>query len=335
MLRSITFALISLLFCMEGHAAQHSGSADRRSQPRPLTYNADEINGSDQPEIAEGARGSAVLRAQILLDRAHFSCGQIDGNFGANLKKTVTAYQGDRGLEPTGKVDTTMWESLNADTAPALTTYTISDADQKGPFVSVPNDLMEQAHLPYLGFASPADELGERFHASPELLKALNRGADFTKVGQEIAVPNVVVMPPAGVVTRIEVSKSESSVRIYDRSGKLLSFYMATLGSTHDPLPLGNWKVTAVERNPSFHYDARLFWDAPDPGDRAIIKPGPRNPVGVAKIGISKPHYGIHGTPDASKIGHTFSHGCIRLANWDAWELASLVKRGLPVILKE
>jgi lipoprotein-anchoring transpeptidase ErfK/SrfK len=332
---TLAIALLPLIIGMEAHGAQPRGSADRSVAPHPRAYEAADINRSDQPELDKGATGSAVARAQILLDRAHFSCGQIDGNFGANLQRTVTAYQQDRNLAQTGKVDAATWSLLNGDTAPALTSYVITEDDEKGPFVALPNDIMEQAKLPYPGYASPLDELGERFHTSPQLLQALNRGADFTAAGQQITVPNVVTMPPSGSAARVDVSAGESSVRVYDGDGKLMAFYMATIGSSHDPLPLGDWKVTTVVRNPTFHYDATLFWDAPNKDDRATVKPGPRNPVGLAKVGISKPNYGIHGTPDASKIGHTFSHGCIRLPNWDALELSSLVKRGMPVILKD
>ncbi len=332
---TLVFALLPLVIGVEAYGSQPHGRADRKVTPRPQAYDAGDINKSDQPELDKDATGSAVARAQILLDRAHFSCGQIDGNFGANLQRTITAYQQDRNLERTGRVDAATWSSLNGDTAPALTRYVITEDDEKGPFVELPSDVMEQAKLPYPGYASPLDELGERFHASPQLLQTLNRGIDFAAAGQQITVPNVVTMPPSGAAARVEVSAGESSVRVYDDGGKLMAFYMATIGSSHDPLPLGDWKVTTVVRNPTFHYDAALFWDAPNKDDRATVKPGPRNPVGLAKVGISKPHYGIHGTPDASKIGHTFSHGCIRLANWDALELASLVKQGMPVILKE
>lgn len=304
-------------------------------QPRAVTYDAAEINNPNQPELQEKDRGADVVRAQILLDRAHFSCGAIDGEFGSNLSTTVLAYQHDRQLQTTGRIDTATWAALNADSAPAVTNYTITGDDEKGPFVSVPSDMLAQAKLPYLGYASPLDELSERFHSAPALMKALNPKADFSDVGQQLTVPNVMTMPPQGEAARIIVSKQEKSVRVYDANGHLLAFYMATIGSYHDPLPIGDWKVTRVERNPKFYYDANLFWDAPDPGARATIQPGPRNPVGVAKIGISKPHYGIHGTPDATKIGHNFSHGCIRLPNWDASELASLAKPGMPVILKE
>jgi lipoprotein-anchoring transpeptidase ErfK/SrfK len=165
----------------------------------------------------------------------------------------------------------------------------------------------------------------------------LNPGADFAKAGQQLTVPNVLVMPPggAGSVAKVVVSKTESSVRAYGGDGKLLAFYVATIGSDHDPLPIGDWKINGVYRNPVFHYNATLFWDASDKNERAEIKPGPRNPVGVVWIDLSKEHYGIHGTPSPSMIGHATSHGCIRLTNWDASELAGMVNKGTDATLQE
>jgi lipoprotein-anchoring transpeptidase ErfK/SrfK len=194
--------------------------------------------------------------------------------------------------------------------------------------------MFEQAKLPALGFASAAEELGERFHVAPAVLKALNPGADFSKAGQQILAPNVMTLPP-GMAARVEVSRSESSVRAYDDQGRLLAFYVATIGSDHDPLPIGEWKIRGVARNPKFHYNPDLFWDAKPDDTRATIQPGPNNPVGVVWIDLSKDHYGIHGTPEPSRVGHTLSHGCIRLTNWDAAELASMVKPGVPALLKE
>jgi lipoprotein-anchoring transpeptidase ErfK/SrfK len=300
----------------------------------PMTLDAAAINNPIQPQIERGAKGSAVVRAQILLDRAHFSCGEIDASFGSNFQKTVAAYQDDRKLPVTNSVDDATWAALNADTAPALVSVTIAPEDEAGPFQELPKDLMKQASLPSLGYASPLEELAERFHASPALLQALNPGADFTKIGQQLNVPNTITMPP-GKAEMIVVSKSESSVRASGADGKLLAFYIATLGSEHDPLPIGTWEINGVQRNPVFHYNAQLFWDAHDPNEKAEIKPGPRNPVGLVWIDVSKQHYGIHGTPTPSQIGHASSHGCIRLTNWDALELASMVKKGTQVALKE
>jgi len=323
-LRCVTFSLL-LGAVLSGLAAG--------AQPH-LMVDAGAIGNPNQPDLSAGDRGSGIVRAQILLARAHFSCGEIDGNFGTNLQKTVTAFQGDRKLPVTGAVDAVTWAALNADTAPVLMDYSIAAEDEAGPFAAIPSKMLDQAKLPFLGYSSPLEELAERFHAAPRLLQALNPGADFGRAGQVLQVPNVLTMPPAQAVS-VVVSKAESSVRAYDASGKLLVFYVATTGSQHDPLPLGSWKIMGQRRNPDFHYNARLFWDAKDPHEKAVIKPGPNNPVGLVWIDLSKDHYGIHGTPDPSRIGHTSSHGCIRLTNWDALELASIVKPGMPAILKE
>jgi lipoprotein-anchoring transpeptidase ErfK/SrfK len=144
----------------------------------------------------------------------------------------------------------------------------------------------------------------------------------------------VLTMPP-GEAARVLVSRGESSVRAYDAGGKLLAFYVATTGSDHDPLPVGEWKIRGVRRDPKFHYNAKLFWDAKNTADRATIQAGPNNPVGLVWIDLSKDHYGIHGTPEPGSVGHAYSHGCIRLTNWDALELAAMVKPNTPATLQE
>jgi len=284
--------------------------------------------------IGPNAKGSAVVRAQILLDRAHFSCGEIDGDYGSNLEKTVSAFQRARDLPVNGAIGPETWAALNADTAPALFSYMIAQADVAGPFVNVPASLEEQAKLPFLGYESALEGLGEKFHASPALLKALNPDSTFDKEGEVILAPSVTA-PSPGHAASVVVSKSDSSVTALDAEGKVLSFYVATIGSEHDPLPIGDWKIKGVTHNPIFHYDPQLFWNA-DPTDQKVeIKPGPRNPVGVVWIDLSKEHYGIHGTSAPGKVGHSESHGCIRLTNWDAFELSHMVKPGTPAILKE
>lgn len=330
-----TFALIVTAgLSAEADAGKQRGHADRAVLQRRPAFDAASINNPSQPNVAPGHTGSGVVRAQILLSRAHFSCGEIDGNFGSNLRKTLAAYQQERQLPATGIVDAATWAALNADTAPALIDYTITAEDEEGPFVPVPADLMEQAKLPALGYASPLEELAERFRASPGLLQALNSRTGFAKAELTVTVPNVLGMPP-GKAANVVVSKSESSVRAYDAEGKLLAFYAATIGSEHDPLPVGDWKIRGVGRNPEFHYTASLFWDSKSPDEKAVIPAGPNNPVGSVWIDLSKEHYGIHGTPEPSMIGHATSHGCIRLTNWDAMELAAIVKPGTPVALKE
>jgi lipoprotein-anchoring transpeptidase ErfK/SrfK len=148
-------------------------------------------------------------------------------------------------------------------------------------------------------------------------------------------VPNVLGTTPLPKAGKIVVSKNRSVLVLQDAAGKPIAQYPASTGSEHDPLPIGTWKVQGVLKNPSYHYNPQLFWDA-SPGDRkATIQPGPNNPVGVAWIDLSKPHYGIHGTPVPATIGKTESHGCIRLTNWSAAEVAQLVAAGTEVDLVE
>jgi len=300
---------------------------------------------------ARPAAALTALATQVALDRAGFSPGTLDGSAGPSTKKALEAYRN---------------ANEGSDPAPieATTKYVITDGDVAGPFEpNIPAELPEQANLPALPYKTIVEALAERFHATPALLQRLNPGAQFA-AGEEITVPNVVpmVLPavqppkpatpaPKGTSGRtneapvsaappkpdvvVTVAKATSALTVTDASGKVLMYAPVTTGSEHDPLPIGEWKVNGVSLNPPFRYSPELFWDADPSHTKALLQPGPNNPVGLVWIDLSKEHYGIHGSPEPSTVGKTASHGCVRLTNWDALKLAGLVKPGTRVVFTE
>ncbi len=280
-----------------------------------------------------GAAGQ--LRAQVLLERAHYSPGEIDGLGGGNTRRAIAGFQRGHGLEASGQLDAPTWDALNAQ-APeqVLATVTLSAEDVAGRFVAIPDDMMEQARLPALDYASLDESLGERFHASPALLHALNPQTDFV-AGAQLLVPNLSGMTALPKAAKLVVDRSDSTVALLDGSDAVLAQYPASTGSGHDPLPLGAWKVESVVTDPTFHYSPELFWDADPAHAKATLAAGPNNPVGVAWIDLSKDHYGIHGTPEPAQVGKTQSHGCIRMTNWSVRDVVQAVAAGVPVLLQE
>ena len=287
-----------------------------------------------QDVVRQGAPRHAILRAQVLLEHAHFSVGEIDAAYGANMRRAVAAFQLARALTPSGQVDAATWAALNADAAPVLVSYVLTAEDVAGPFTPVPSSMMDKATLGALNYSSLPEELGEKFHVSPKLLGELNPGRSIANAGDEITVPNILYSALPQVREVIVDAADRSLSVIDDASGNVFARYPATTGSAHDPLPVGTWRITGIGHYSPFHYNPKLFWDAAATDRPSTIAPGPNNPVGVVWIDLSKEHYGIHGTPEPALIGRTQSHGCIRLTNWSAEELSQMVKYGTPVELR-
>jgi lipoprotein-anchoring transpeptidase ErfK/SrfK len=299
--------------------------------PRALTLQ--EVNAAEFKPTAKASQ-AINIKAQVLLDRASFSPGAIDGRDGDNFENALRAYQKKNALEPSGKLNKETWDKLAQSTEPALIEYTITAADVKGPFAEeIPNKLVEKAKLKRLDYTSAAEMLAERFHMDQDLLEALNRGKDLDKAGTAILVANVNVKPVAlgASPAKIEVDKQNNVLRVFAKDGALLAAYPASVGSEEKPAPSGTLKVVRIAHNPTYTYDPAFKFKGVKAAEKLHIAAGPNNPVGLVWIALDQKTYGIHGTSEPSRVGKVDSHGCVRLTNWDALALAKMVKKGTVV----
>ena len=317
---------------------------------------------SGQPAAARHgpvAVDMAVLHVQVILDHLGFSPGVLDGRRGMSFTAAIKGFQESQGLSKTGTLDTPTLAALDRYAAWTPTrTLVLSKQALAGPYINpIPHDEDKQAKLPGLYYRSPMEKLAEMFHTTPEVLLALNSPETRLTPGTRVVFPNALPTSrnyPADLpaewrktlnmlnvdanepqAAKIVVDKSESVLKVYDGRDKLVAQFQVTTGSTHDPLPIGHWKINGPDYNPKFAYNPNLFWDAKAGDSKAMLPPGPNGPVGVVWLDLSKEHYGIHGTPEPQLIGRTQSHGCVRLANWNAARLSLMVKPGTPVVFQE
>ena len=311
--------------------ARPSHSASHAAPPlAPLDIDAFN-QATDTPLLRIGNRGPAVVRAQILLDRVWYSSGEIDGRFAANMQRIVKAYQLAHGLKATGSVTPETWQSLREDAAPLLVAYTVTDKDAAGPFEKLPADPKERGQLKAMPYESIEEAMAERFHTSPSYLNQLNRGRKLV-AGAEITVPNVTDGKAPLHPASIEIDKAARVLYVLDARKRPLAAFPVSIGNEHsDPLPIGVMSIKNEVKNPSFTYDPALLKNQPKDAQKMELAPGPNNPIGSVWLGLSKPHWGIHGTSKPGNVGHSETNGCVHLTNWDAERLSTLAKAGFKV----
>lgn len=307
-----------------------------------------EVNGAE-PSGARRSEGvdPVTLRAQVLLDRLHVSPGSIDGRLGENFAKALDAFATENDLPASGKLTPELWSKLAATYGgPVLVSYTLAEADVAGPFEPVPEGFDKMAEADALGYASAKEGLAEHFHMSPGLLEALNPGAAFARAGETIVVPAVRPEPPREAISnrnavpakggkaqvvRIAIDKANHVLRAYDADKRLVAFYPASIGSDEKPAPSGRFEIRALARDPTYTYNPDYAFKGVKAREKLTIPAGPNNPVGVVWLDLTAESYGIHGTPEPERVGKTYSHGCVRLTNWDVKDLASLAGKGTIV----
>ncbi|MFC0811408.1 L,D-transpeptidase family protein [Paracoccus panacisoli] len=320
---ALALALAPLVALASPAAAQ-----DKRVAMTPADIEAATFSGTG--ELPPG-QSALTAKLQVLLDRSGVSPGVVDGFRGGMSESAIMAFERMHGLPQDGHLDPKVWALLERFAGEPLTsTYTVTEEDAKGLVDKIPTDYAEKAQMETLGYTSVAEKLAERFHMDEKFLIQLNPGKKIAP-GETIAI-TVPAKPITGKVARIVVDKATGRVAAYDGAGKMLADYPATVGSSDTPSPHGSHLVEAVALDPTYTYNPNVNFKQGKNDKVLTIPPGPNGPVGNVWIDLSQPTYGIHGTPTPSRLFVNESHGCVRLTNWDARELAKMVQPGVTIV---
>ena len=301
-----------------------------------LALTAEQVNAvtfAQRNDQTENGPDPFIVKAQVLLSRRSISPGVIDGADGENFRKAVAQFRRLEKLGAGDEIDELAWLSLKGDASiDVVAAYAITDKDVAYDFADeIPRDYAKQAKMKRLSYTSPQEMLGERFHMSEKLLGALNPSARYDEAGSSLFVVAAGRSLEKGAAQRIDAIKSTGMVVVYGTSDAILASYPATIGSEDTPSPSGEYAIERIARNPNYTYDPEKNFQQGKNTETLVLPPGPNGPVGTVWIALSKPTFGIHGTPEPAKVSKTTSHGCIRLTNWDAEQLADLVKPGVQV----
>ena len=270
-----------------------------------------------------------TTKLQALLNWQQNGVGAVDGSWGKNSRKAMQAFQMANGLAVTDTLNTETWQLLTKNDKlmqqPVLVSYQLTDADINIKTTTIPAGAEAKAKLEGMYYETTIEGLAEKFHISENYLKELNPNAKFA-IGETITVYNPG-NPNTKPVSRVVADKTTETLYAYDDEGSLVASYPTTVGSTAMPSPTGTHTVVVKVHEPNYTYTA-------ENGSKSILPPGPNNPVGLVWIGLSKPSYGIHGSPDPARISRQASAGCIRLTNWDALALLGVIQNGATVEFK-
>ncbi|MDR0235433.1 L,D-transpeptidase [Acinetobacter sp.] len=323
------FGIHSQTFAKQNAKSEKNQEAIKADPKQDWSLNS--INNANWSVSLARGQFPAYARAQVMLNNLHASPGPIDAKSGKNFLKAIAAYQQIKGLPISGELDQQTWDSLlKNQTAPAFGAYQITAQDLKGPYAkSIPRNYALQAKMPGLYYTRVTEMLGEKFHIDEDFLKQINPHANFKKVGETINVPIVRNDLPQDVALII-AHKPARQLYLYNHLNQMIASFPATIGGSGTPSPKGTHKVIKVAPNPVYGYNPKNFVQGSN-RQKLALPPGPNGPVGNMWIALSKPTFGIHGTPNPSLISKTASHGCIRLTNWDANDLGRKVQPGTVV----